>query len=81
MIERIKEEDNRNMEKSWYIIKVLDKSGNWYDNAKIENSYDAVMVGKFYRDTLGYWVQLWHKDRDLTSLLDSSQIVTVSREL
>lgn len=69
------------MEKYFCIIKVLDMAGNWYNNAYIENDFDAVQVAKFYRDQLGYSVQLWKNDKDLTALLDSSKTVIVKREV
>ena len=55
----LKTKEDSNMNKSFYTIKVLDLNGNWYDNAYIENDYDALMVARFYKNTLGYFVQVW----------------------
>lgn len=63
----------------YYVIKVLDVNGNWYNNAFIENDYDALQVARFYRDVLGYSVQIWKEDKDITSLLDSGKIVVVKK--
>lgn len=57
--------------KYFYIIKVLDEAGNWYNNAFIENSYDAVSVAKFYREQLGYNVQLWYEENDVSFLMNA----------
>lgn len=65
--------------KSFCTIKVLDQGGSWYDNAFIENDFDAIRVAKFYRDQLGYSVQLWNNDRNLTALLDSTKSVLLSK--
>ena len=54
----------------FFVIKVLSQGGEWYTNALIENSFDAVRVGQFYRDQLGYSVQLWHKEKDVSYLLN-----------
>lgn len=60
------------METKYYlIIKVLDENGNWYNNAYIENDFDAFRVARFYRDVLGYSVQVWEGNKDITALLDS----------
>lgn len=67
------------MNKSFYTIKVLDLNGNWYDNAFIENDYDALQVARFYRDVLGYFVQIWKEDKDITALLDTGKIVVVKK--
>ena len=56
------------MNKSFYTIKVLDVNGNWYNNAYIENDYDALMVARFYKNTLGYFVQVWKDDEDITAM-------------
>lgn len=66
--------------KNFWVIKVYDAYENWYDNAFIENSYDAIRVARFYRDSLGYRVQLWYDDKDLSSMLDSVHFVRVSSE-
>ena len=64
------------MEKKYYfVIKVLSATGEWYTNALIENSHDAIRVGQLYRDDLGYNVQLWHKEKDVTFLLESKAMV------
>lgn len=65
------------MSKHYYIIKVLDQSGNWYNNAYIENGFDAAAVAKFYRDTLKYKVQLWHAEQDVSFLLESEGAVLI----
>ena len=68
------------METSNYtIIKVLDENGNWYDNAFIENDYDAFHVARFYRDVLGYSVQVWKHDKDFTAMLDAGKTVVVEK--
>lgn len=68
------------MEKKYYvIIKVLDENGNWYNNAFIENDFDALLVARFYRNVLGYSVQLWKHDKDITALLDSGKTVVVEK--
>lgn len=61
------------------IIKVLDVNGNWYDNAFIENDYDALMVARFYRNVLGYSVQVWKHDKDITAMLDTGKTVVVEK--
>lgn len=66
--------------KFMYIIKVLDQMGKWYNNAFIENEFDAIAVAQFYRDELGYFVQLWHGEKDLTALLDSTKRVAVIKK-
>lgn len=63
--------------KNEYIIKVLDKMGNWYDNAFVENSFDAVRICQFYKNELGYYVKLFHNEKDITHLIDSSKLVWV----
>lgn len=65
--------------KHYVIIKVLDENGNWYNNAFIENDYDALQVARFYRDVLGYSVQIYKEDKDITSLLDTGKIVVVKK--
>lgn len=64
-------------EQSFYTIKVLDKNGNWYDNAYIVQEFDALQVAKFYRDQLGYSVQLWKDGEDLSWLVSSMKTVAV----
>lgn len=61
------------------IIKVLDENGNWYNNAYIENDFDALLVAKYYRDVLGYSVQLWKRDEDITAMLDIGKTVVVEK--
>lgn len=63
--------------KNEYIIKVLDEMGNWYDNAFVENSFDAIQICKFYKDSLGYQVKLFHREKDITNLIDSTKCVLV----
>lgn len=60
-------------QKYHYLIKVLSESGEWYTNAIIENSHDAIAVAKFYREQLGYSVQLWHKEKDVSFLIDGAK--------
>lgn len=68
------------METKYYvIIKVLDVNGNWYDNAFIENDNDAFLVAKFYRNVLGYPVQVWKHDKDITAMLDIGKTVVVKK--
>lgn len=68
------------METKYYVtIKVLDVNGNWYNNAYIENDFDALMVAKYYRDVLGYSVQLWKRDKDITAMLDIGKTVVVKK--
>ena len=45
----LKTKEDSNMNKSFCTIKVLDLNGNWYDNAYIENDYDALLVAKFIK--------------------------------
>lgn len=59
------------------IIKVLDEQGNYYNNAFVENDYDAIMIALFYRNVLGYTVQVWQGDRDITARLDIVKLVSV----
>lgn len=61
------------------IIKVLDENGNWYDNAFIENDFDAFLVARFYRNVLGYSVQVWKHDKDITAMLDAGKMVVVEK--
>lgn len=61
------------------IIKVLDVNGNWYNNAYIENDFDAFHVARFYRDVLGYSVQVWKHDKDFTAMLDAGKTVVVEK--
>jgi hypothetical protein len=65
--------------KSYVIIKVLDGNGNWYDNAFIENDNDAFLVARFYRNVLGYSVQVWKHDKDITAMLDAGKTVVVKK--
>lgn len=68
------------METKYYvIIKVLDANGNWYDNAFIENDNDAFLVARFYRNVLGYSVQVWKHDEDITAMLDTGKTVVVKK--
>lgn len=68
------------METKHYVtIKVLDVNGNWYDNAFIENDNDAFLVARFYRNVLGYSVQVWKHDKDITALLDTGKTVVVKK--
>lgn len=64
---------------NYVIIKVLDENGNWYNNAYIENDFDALLVAKYYRDVLGYSVQLWKRDKDITAMLDIGKTVVVKK--
>lgn len=59
---------------NFYVIKVLGKNGEWYTNALIENSFDAIQVAKLYRDQLGYGVQLWHKGQDVSFLMNGQTV-------
>lgn len=59
----------------FFVIKVLDEAGQWYNNALVENSFDAAMVAKMYRDQLGYAVQIWHKEKDVSYLMDMELMV------
>jgi hypothetical protein len=65
--------------KHYVIIKVLDVNGNWYDNAFIENDNDAFLVARFYRNVLGYSVQVWKHDNDITAMLDTGKTVVVKK--
>ena len=65
--------------KDYVIIKVLDENGNWYNNAYIENDFDALLVAKYYRDVLGYFVQVWKHDEDITAMLDIGKTVIVKK--
>lgn len=64
---------------TYVIIKVLDENGNWYNNAYIENDFDAILVAKYYRDVLGYSVQLWKRDENITAMLDIGKTVVVKK--
>ena len=64
---------------TYVIIKVLDENGNWYDNAFIENDNDAFLVARFYRNVLGYSVQVWKHDKDITAMLDIGKTVVVKK--
>lgn len=63
-----------------YIIKVLDNGGNWYDNAFIENSFDAIQICKFYREMLRYSVKLFRGEKDITPMIDSTKTVLVKTD-
>lgn len=63
--------------KNMTIIKVLDQLGNYYNNAFVENDFDALQIALFYRNVLGYTVQVWKGDRDITAMLDNVQLVSV----
>lgn len=65
------------MNKGFCTIKVLDQGGNFYDNAFVENDFDAIMIALFYRNTLGYTVQVWQDGRDITARLDIVKLVCV----
>lgn len=68
------------MKTKYYVtIKVLDVNGNWYDNAFIENDNDAFLVARFYRNVLGYSVQVWKHDKDITAMLDTGKTVVVKK--
>lgn len=58
-------------EKHYYVIKVLSQSGEWYNNAFVENSFDAIKVALFYKNQLGYVVQLWYQKLNVSFLLDN----------
>ena len=73
----LKTKEDSNMNKSFCTIKVLDQGGNFYDNAFIENDFDAIMIALFYRNVLGYTVQVWQDDRDITARLDIVKLVSV----
>lgn len=64
---------------NYVIIKVLDENGNWYNNAYIENDFDALLVARFYRNVLGYSVQVWKHDEDITAMLDTGKTVVVKK--
>ena len=64
-------------EKNFAVIKVLDQAGNWYTNALVENDYDAIRICKFYKEQLGYQVQLLIRGKDMTDLIDAAKIVSV----
>jgi hypothetical protein len=59
------------------IIKVLDEQGNYYNNALVENDFDALQIALFYRNVLGYTVQVWKANRDITAMLDNVKLVSV----
>lgn len=44
-------------------------------NAFIENDNDAFLVARFYRNVLGYSVQVWKHDKDITAMLDTGKEV------
>lgn len=62
---------------NYHIIKVQGEDGEWYDNAYIENSFDAIQVAKFYKNELGYAVRLFHRGKEITSMIDSFKTVAV----
>ena len=57
-----------------YVVKVRNMAGEWYTNALIENSFDTIQVAKLYRDQLGYDVQIWHKGKDVSFLMNGQNI-------
>lgn len=59
-------------------IQVYDAYEQWYDNAFIENDHDALLVAKYYRDTLGYKVRVIKDSNDITFMLDSMKVVKVT---
>lgn len=65
-----------------YKIMVMDRLGNWYDNAYIENSFDLIDIAKFYKNERGYEVRIYdmQENKDLTPLIDSAKTVYVKNE-
>lgn len=63
----------------YYIIKVLNLAGEWYENAFVQNSFDAIQIAKLYRDQLGYGVQIWYKGKD-ASFLMNAKTIEIERE-
>ena len=37
------------------------------------------MVARFYKNTLGYFVQVWKDDEDITAMLDIGKTVVVKK--
>ena len=73
----------KNIENYWTIT-IFDQDGNSHIGAYIENKHDALMVGKFYRDVLGYeGVQVWHGNKVvLSTMLDHAiEIMESEKEL
>lgn len=58
-----------------FSIKVLGADGEWYNNAFVENSFDAIQICKFYKDTLGYSVKLFHCGNEITPFIDGFKSV------
>ena len=63
----------------YYVIKVLNLAGEWYTNALVQNSFDAIQVAKLYRDQLGYGVQVWYQGKDVSFLMNA-KTVEIERE-
>lgn len=57
----------------------LQSKENRENNAFIENDFDALLVAKYYRDVLGYSVQVWKHGKDVTVMLDIGKTVTVKK--
>ena len=57
-----------------YRIVVMSETGRYYTNARIENSHDAVLIAKYYREVLGYDVILFDNDKDISYLIDGATI-------
>ena len=64
---------------NFYVIKVLNLAGEWYTNALVQNSFDAIQVAKLYRDQLGYGVEIWYQNKDVSFLMNA-KTVEVERE-
>lgn len=59
-------------------VDLLDSFGNFYSNAYIDNSHDAILVCQFYRNVLGYVVKLFDcKGADRSFLIDSAQVYRI----
>lgn len=56
---------------SW-IIRVMNKQGEFYDNAFVENDYDAILICQTYEKE-GYIVKLYHDGRDVSHLFKHMQ--------
>ena len=63
---------------AYYVVKVLNQTGEWYSNALVENSHDAIAVATFYRQVLGYSVQLWYEGKDVSFLIDAAHFAVVT---
>lgn len=61
----------------YHIIRVQGEDGEWYNNAYVENSFDAIQIAKFYKNELGYSVKLFHHGKEITSLIDGFKNVAV----